>query len=64
VVRINIVEKNCTVKMVMSNKERLPVPVIDGRTLKRSGIPTPGMIFYNAEGDECDGKVIYSLPPG
>ena len=57
VVRINLVGKDGRVQLVLANKERLPNPVIDGKTLKRSGPPTPGLIFYNDEGDECGGRI-------
>lgn len=55
--RINIVEKDGALKLVLSNKERFPDPVIDGRTAQRQGGGTPGMIFYNDEGDECGGLI-------
>lgn len=55
--RINIVEKDGALKMAISNKERFPDPVIDGRTGKRQGGKTPGIIFYNDEGDECGGLI-------
>jgi hypothetical protein len=57
--RINIVEKDGTIKMVISNKERTPDPVVGGRTLvgKRQGDRSPGMIFYNDQGDENGGLV-------
>jgi len=55
--RINIVEKNGTLKLAISNKERFPDPVIDDRTAERKGGRSPGMIFYNDEGDECGGLI-------
>ena len=57
--RINIVEKDGTLKMVISNKERTPDPVAGGKTLvgKRQGDKSPGMIFYNDQGDENGGLV-------
>jgi hypothetical protein len=54
--RINIVEKDGKVKLVISNKERFPDPFIDGKTYPlRQGGRTAGMIFYNDKGDECGG---------
>jgi hypothetical protein len=55
--RINIVEKDGTIKMVISNKERTPDPVVGGKTLrgKRQGDKSPGIIFYNDQGDEDGG---------
>jgi len=51
--RINIVEKDGKLKMVISNSERQHPGVIDGRTLKRSR--PAGMLFFNDKGDECGG---------
>jgi hypothetical protein len=55
--RINVVEKNGVLKLVISNKEHFPDPVIDGKTAQRQGGASPGMIFYNDEGDECGGLI-------
>ena len=52
---INIVEKDGHLKMVISNKERVPGPIIGGKTLSRQGGNSPGMIFYTEKGDECGG---------
>src|SRR4030095_12471326 len=51
--RINIVEKDGNLKMVISNSERQHPGVIDGRTLSRSR--PAGMLFFNDKGDECGG---------
>ncbi|MBA3712861.1 MAG: hypothetical protein H0W76_10495 [Pyrinomonadaceae bacterium] len=54
--RINLVEKDGALKLVISNKERFPDPVIDGKSYPlRQGGKTAGMLFYNDEGDECGG---------
>ena len=55
--RINVVGEDGRVRLVIANKERLPDPIIDGKSLPRSGPPTPGLIFYNDEGDECGGLI-------
>ncbi len=55
--RINVVGEDGRTQLVISNRERLPDPVIDGKVLKRKGIPTAGLIFYNDEEDECGGLV-------
>jgi hypothetical protein len=55
--RINIVERDGKLKMVMSNNERLPDPTIGGETFKRQGIRMHGVIFYNELGDESGGFV-------
>jgi hypothetical protein len=51
--RINIVEKDGKLKMVISNAERQHPGTIDGRTLARKR--PPGMLFFNEAGDECGG---------
>ena len=55
--RINVVEPNGQVKLVLSNKERLPGPgnIVSGKYGKRAGMKSPGIIFYNDKGDECGG---------
>ena len=57
VARINIVEKDGTVKMVISNKERAPDAIIGGKAYPRQGGNSPGIIFFNDKGDECGGLV-------
>lgn len=51
--RINIIEKDGKLKMVISNSERQHPGVIDGRTLSRTR--PAGMLFFNEKGDECGG---------
>lgn len=51
--RINIIEKDGRLKMVISNGERQHPGVVDGRTLSRTR--PPGMLFFNDRGDECGG---------
>ncbi len=53
--RINIVEKNGTLRLVISNRERAPDAIIAGKSYKRSGSNSAGMIFYNDEGNENGG---------
>jgi hypothetical protein len=54
--RINVVEKDGKLKLVISNKDRFPDPVIDGKSYPlRQGGKTGGMIFYNEKGDEYGG---------
>ncbi len=54
--RIDIVEADGTVRLVISNSARAPDPVVDGETLY-TGRCSAGLIFYNNEGDECGGLV-------
>src|SRR5215470_7277549 len=51
--RINIIEKDGKLKMVISNSERQHPGVIDGKMLSRKR--PPGMLFFNEKGDECGG---------
>jgi hypothetical protein len=60
--RINIVENDGQVKMVISNKERLPGPgnIVSGKFTARSGLKAPGILFYNEKGDESGGLMYVS----
>jgi hypothetical protein len=51
--RINIVEKDGKLKLVISNSERQHPGTIDGRTLARKR--PAGFLFFNDAGDECGG---------
>jgi hypothetical protein len=51
--RINIVEKDGKLKMVISNGERQHPGIVDGKTLSRTR--PPGILFFNEKGDECGG---------
>ena len=57
--RVDIVESDGTVRLVISNAARAPDPVCDGQTFQRSGGNPAGLIFYNEEGDECGGLVYH-----
>jgi hypothetical protein len=52
--RINIVEKDGKLKMVISNQERQPLAITNGVKMTGRG-KAPGIIIYNSEGDECGG---------
>ena len=54
--RINVVEKDGRVRLVIANEARSPAVVTGRRTLGASG-GRPGMLFYNDEGDENGGLV-------
>jgi stress response protein SCP2 len=54
--RINVVEKDGKLKMVISNKERQTPVVVDGKTFPQEG-RSPGMIFFNEKGDEIGGLI-------
>lgn len=54
--RINIVEPDGTLRMVISNHSRLPGIIVKGKE-KPSARPQAGMIFYNDEGSENGGLI-------
>lgn len=62
--RLNIIEKDGQLKMVISNKERQHPGIIDGKTIPRSEGRSPGIIFFNAKGDECGGLIFDSTQTG
>jgi len=52
--RIDVVDANGTLRMVISNKDRMHPGVMDGKTIDRPR-PVAGMLFFNDEGDEVGG---------
>ena len=52
--RLNVVDANGTLRLVMSNKDRMHPGVIDGITPSRPR-PEAGLIFFNDVGDEVGG---------
>jgi hypothetical protein len=57
--RIDVVEPDGTLRMVLSNKDRLPPVIVKGKEHPEMGEPRPqaGMIFYNDEGSENGGLI-------
>ena len=55
--RINVVEKDGTVRLVISNKGRSPGQVMHGKKVRPDGQRQAGMIFYNNAGDENGGLI-------
>jgi len=55
--RINVRERDGTLRMVISNHERLPGVIDHGRERPRADRPYAGMLFYNDEGTENGGLV-------
>src|ERR1044072_8547172 len=53
--RINVVEKDGRLKMVVSNAQRQHPGVVDGKTIPREDGRSAGMIFFNDRGDEIGG---------
>jgi hypothetical protein len=54
--RINIVEKDGKLKMVISNQQRQHPGMINGKEIPKRSRPA-GIIFFNSAGDECGGLV-------
>jgi hypothetical protein len=52
--RVNVVDADGTLRMVLSNKDRMHPGVIDGRTIARER-PVAGLLFFNEAGDEVGG---------
>ena len=52
--RLDVVDANGTLRMVISNKDRMHPGVIDGVTIDRPR-PVAGMLFFNESGDEVGG---------
>lgn len=57
--RINVVEADGTLRMVISNRDRLPGVIIKGKETPPNDRPQAGVIFYNDEGSE-NGGLIFS----
>ena len=55
--RINIVEPDGTLRMVISNKARLPGVIVHSKEGHQEDRPYAGMLFYNNEGSENGGLV-------
>jgi len=55
--RINIVEADGTLRLVLSNRDRSPGPVLRGQPFAYPGGTRPGLIFYNDEGTENGGLI-------
>jgi hypothetical protein len=52
--RINLVDKDGTLRMVIADKDRMHPGVLDGKIIERAR-PVAGIIFFNDEGDEVGG---------
>ena len=53
--RINVIEKNGQLRLVISNKERSPAPMERGQAFGYQPGNRAGLIFYNEEGTEQGG---------
>jgi hypothetical protein len=52
--RLNVVDANGTLRLVLSNKDRMHPGVVDGKTINRPR-PVAGLLFFNDVGDEVGG---------
>lgn len=55
--RINVIEKDGRLRMVISNEKRQHPGISNGKIIPRKGSRPPGMIFFNHLGDEMGGLI-------
>lgn len=55
--RINVIEPDGTLRMVISNKADLPGVIVKGKEQPPQDRPQAGMLFYNDEGSENGGLI-------
>src|SRR5919109_5127351 len=55
--RINVVEPDGTLRMVISNRDKFPGVIVRGKELGRNQRPGTGMLFLNDEGTENGGLI-------
>ena len=55
--RINIVERDGQLRLVISNRERQHPGIVDGKLMPRPGGRPPGMLFFDHLGNECGGLI-------
>jgi len=55
--RINVVEKDGSLKMVISNKVRQHPGILNGKVIERDGPRAPGLLFFDQRGDEMGGLI-------
>jgi hypothetical protein len=55
--RINVVEKDGKLRMVISNAQRQHPGIVDGKLIPRKDGRPAGMIFFNERGDESGGLI-------
>ncbi|MGA8731275.1 MAG: hypothetical protein WB608_21130 [Terracidiphilus sp.] len=56
--RLNIVEPDGTLRMVISDHDQMPGVIVRGKEFSKADRPQAGMLFYNDEGTE-DGGLIF-----
>jgi hypothetical protein len=53
--RINVVDREGKLAVVITNHDDFPPPIVNGKALKRSSGADNGLLFYNERGDEQGG---------
>lgn len=61
--RINLVDNDGKLRMVISNKDRQHPGMVDGKETPRKR-DVAGMLFFNDKGDECGGLIFSKLDSG
>jgi hypothetical protein len=61
--RLNIVDDKGKARIVLSNADKFPNPIIDGKEMVGAAKPV-GIVFYNATGNECGGIALNSTDAG
>ena len=59
--RINVVEPDGTLRMVISNHAQMPGVIVKGKESPKVDRPQAGMLFYNNEGTENGGLIFGGL---
>lgn len=59
--RINVIGEDGSSRIVLSNEDRFPLPILDGDTLDARSISASGILFYKLDGDEAGG---FAVPDG
>ncbi len=55
--RLNVIDANGTLRLVLSGKDRMHPGILDGKLIDRAR-PVAGLLFFNDEGDEVGGLTI------
>jgi hypothetical protein len=61
--RLNIVDRDGTLRLVISNKDRMHPGVIGGKVIQRPR-PYAGFLFFNDDGDEAGGMTLRGTQEG
>lgn len=61
--RLNIVDEDGKVRLVLANADRFPAPIVGGKVVERAVKPA-GLVFFNAKGDEVGGLALTDVGSG